>query len=116
LDSGCPTGLGKVAGVKLEKHDEKLAGGSEWFARFKLLSGAINGIHREKGQKQRQAFMARWRDEYGRRCPPPPYRQMRGGTPRGKAWPGEWEEGAPFLWTFAFTFFPQPERLNASII
>jgi hypothetical protein len=39
--------------MKLEKHDEKWAGGAEVSERFKLWSPAINGIGREKMQKAR---------------------------------------------------------------
>jgi hypothetical protein len=48
LDSICPTGAGKVAGVKIEIHDEKWVGGAEAGAGFELLSAAINGDGREK--------------------------------------------------------------------
>jgi hypothetical protein len=70
LDSICPTGLGKVAGVKIEIHDEKLAGGGEVPRECKRQNGecrpAINGISREKAQmphKQRTFCMARWRHD-----------------------------------------------------
>jgi hypothetical protein len=52
-----------VAGVKVEIDDEKLAGGEGVTARFELVSPAINGDNREKTQKQRNFFMARWRDD-----------------------------------------------------
>jgi hypothetical protein len=51
LDSICPTGVGKVAGVKIELNDEKWAGGAEDRKRFELWSEAMNGIAREKAQK-----------------------------------------------------------------
>src|ERR1700677_2978769 len=44
LDSICPSGAGKVAGVKIENHDEKLAGVVEVMARFNLLWVAVEGI------------------------------------------------------------------------
>jgi hypothetical protein len=44
LDSICPTGLGKVAGLKMEMDDEKWAGGSECLTRFESWSAANNGI------------------------------------------------------------------------
>jgi hypothetical protein len=61
LDSICPTGSGKVAGVKIEIDDEKWAGGVEVIrlrqrlrrdklAYFELWSAGINGISREKTQ------------------------------------------------------------------
>jgi hypothetical protein len=46
LDSGCPTGAGKVAGVKIEIDDEKAAGGAEVLARFELALAGINGVSR----------------------------------------------------------------------
>jgi hypothetical protein len=69
LDSICPTGVGKVAGVKIGIHEEMWVGGAEGIrlrqmlppsqcyggtsrrdklARFELWSAAINGISREK--------------------------------------------------------------------
>jgi hypothetical protein len=70
LDSICPTGSGKVAGVKIEIHEEKWADGAEGdppspevsavansyggasrrdkLARFELGSAGINGVGREK--------------------------------------------------------------------
>jgi hypothetical protein len=48
LDSICPTGSGKVAGVKSEIDEEKWAGGAEATARFEQWSAVINGISREK--------------------------------------------------------------------
>jgi hypothetical protein len=49
LDSICPTGAGKVAGVKIEIDDEKGAGGVEGLERLDLLCVAVEGI-REKTQ------------------------------------------------------------------
>ena len=54
-----------MAGVKIETDDEKLADGVELRARFEPLSGAINGISREKAQKAqklRNCLMAHRRD------------------------------------------------------
>ncbi len=51
LDSICPTGFGKVAGVKIENDDGKWAGGAEVGKRFDLWSAAMNGIGREKTRK-----------------------------------------------------------------
>jgi hypothetical protein len=52
LDSICPTEAGKVAGVKIETDEEKLAGGAEVARERKMQSGecrpAVNGISREK--------------------------------------------------------------------
>jgi hypothetical protein len=48
LDSGCPTGAGKVAGVKIEIDDEKAARDAGVLGRFELEFGAINGDSREK--------------------------------------------------------------------
>jgi hypothetical protein len=65
LDSICPTGVGKVAGVKIEIDDERLTAGVEVTARFELLSAANNGISREKtrmAQEKRYMFMAHGRD------------------------------------------------------
>jgi hypothetical protein len=82
LDSICPTGLGKVAGVKFEKHEEKSAGGVEGdppspslrrdkLTRFEPWSAAINGISREKTHSPslklppslRSFGATRWRDK-----------------------------------------------------
>jgi hypothetical protein len=65
LDSICPTGAGKVAGVKIEIDKEKGAGGVEATARFGPWSAAMNGISREKtrmAQKQGNFFAAGGRD------------------------------------------------------
>jgi hypothetical protein len=64
-----------MAGVKIETDDEKLADGEEASARFEPLSGAINGISREKAsavarlwrgkqmaRKHRSFFMAHGRN------------------------------------------------------
>jgi hypothetical protein len=84
LDSICPTGVGKVAGVKVENDEEKVAGGAEgdppWprlspsqcyggtsrrdkLARFGLWCAGINGVGREKApafaKKLRRDKMAR---------------------------------------------------------
>jgi hypothetical protein len=74
LDSICPTGAGKVQGVKIEIDEEKWAGGVEVPRRCKMQSGecrpAINGISREKApkaRKKRTLVAARGRDEFGRR-------------------------------------------------
>jgi signal transduction histidine kinase len=48
LDSGCPTGAGKVAGVKIEIDEEKWAGRAGVMGRFELVSAAINGSSRDK--------------------------------------------------------------------
>ena len=48
LDSICPTGESKVAGVKIEIHEEKLVGGAELMARVDLWAAAIDGNYHEK--------------------------------------------------------------------
>jgi hypothetical protein len=50
LDSICPTGVGKVAGVKIEIDEENWADGSEWLARFEVRSAAMNGNSRGKAR------------------------------------------------------------------
>ncbi len=69
LDSICPTGAGKVAGVKIEIDGERWVGGVKVPRECKMQSGecrpAINGISREtaqKAQNSRNFEMGRWQD------------------------------------------------------
>jgi hypothetical protein len=68
LDSICPTGFGKVAGVKLEIDEEKWAGGAEVMGRFELWSAGMNGISREKAQMAHPPSLKLPRDKKGRSC------------------------------------------------
>jgi hypothetical protein len=51
LDSICPTGPVKVAGVKLEKHDERLAGGAEVPRNCIMQSGECRPDDRKGGPR-----------------------------------------------------------------
>jgi hypothetical protein len=70
LDSICPTGAGKVEGVKIEIEDEKLAGEAEVARERGMQSGkgrpAMIGIGREKAEKAHppslELWRTRWRD------------------------------------------------------
>jgi|HubBroStandDraft_4_1064222.scaffolds.fasta_scaffold559111_2 hypothetical protein len=61
LDSICPTGVGKVAGMKIEIHDEKLARGAEVIARFgnAILVRQPDGSWQLKGGSMEDRLSAR---------------------------------------------------------
>jgi hypothetical protein len=68
LDGICPSEAGKVAGVKVEIHDEKLAGGAEGMARFERVSVAISGNSREKTPTVAKLWRGRQKAQKRRNC------------------------------------------------
>jgi ribonucleotide reductase alpha subunit len=62
LDSICPTGAGKVAGVKIENHEEMWVSEVAAMTRLELWSAAINGIDREKAPSVAKAMEGRQKE------------------------------------------------------